>query len=249
VIGYDQPVILEQRVVAFIDILGFRDLVRRMNTEPDLPQRVHHALLGIRLKEDGIYEDEDHRVEMTSFSDSSVFSAPEGHETEILSRLTYLSRDLMTNGVICRGAVVLGKAHHRERILFGPAIVAAYEAELHVAKYPRIFVADEVKARVQAADANPARRYHPARALVRDTDGCWFLDAFVGIMGADPQGKEVTFQRMGASIRSGLHRAMQAHQLDIVAKHRWLAGRFNLTVKRHYEGIVPSIDIDESGVA
>lgn len=89
---------------------------------------MHHALLGVRLKEDGIYEDEAHRLEMTSFSDSSVFSAPEGHETEILRRLTYLSRDLMTNGVICRGAVVLGKAHHRERILFGPAIVAAYEA-------------------------------------------------------------------------------------------------------------------------
>jgi hypothetical protein len=248
VIGYDQPVLFEQRVVAFIDILGFRELVRRMDTEPDLAQRVHHALLGIRLKEDGIYEDEDRRVEMTSFSDSSVFSAREGHETEILSRLTYLSRDLMTNGILCRGAVVLGKAHHRERILFGPAIVAAYEAELHVAKYPRIFVADEVKTRVDAADSNPARRYHPARALVRDVDGCWFLDAFISIVAADPEGKQVTFQRMGDSIRSGLHRAMRAHQLDVVAKHRWLAARFNLTVKRHYEGIVPLIDVDQTTI-
>jgi len=244
--GYAEEVILEERVVAFVDILGFRELVRRMDTDPGLPQRVHHALLGVRLKEDGIYEDEDHRVEMTSFSDSSVFSAPEGHETEILSRLTYLSRDLMTNGVLCRGAVVLGRAHHRERILFGPAIVSAYEAELHVAKYPRIFVADEVKARVQAADTNPQRRYHPARALVRDTDGCWFLDPFIGIVRADPMGKEITFQSIGASIRSGLQRAMQERKVDIVAKHRWLAVRFNLTVKAHYDGVVPLIDIDES---
>jgi hypothetical protein len=140
---------------------------------------------------------------------------------------------------------VLGRAHHRERILFGPAVVAAYDAELHVAKYPRIFVADEVKARVEAADSNPQRRYHPARALVRDTDGCWFLDPFIGIVRADPIGKQTTLQMIGQSIRSGLHRAMQASQVDIVAKHRWLAARFNLTVKEHYDGIVPLIDIDQ----
>jgi hypothetical protein len=242
-IGLDTPVLLDPRVVAFIDVLGFRELVRRMETEPDLVERVHHALLGIRVKEDGIYADEDHKVEMTSFSDCAVFSAPEGQESDVLRRLTYLSRDLMSNGILSRGAVVLGKVHHRERILFGPAIVTAYEAELHVAKYPRIFVSDEVKARVQAADS-PERAYHPARALVRDVDGCWFLDPFIAIVGANPIGLQVTFQRIGLSIQSGLRRALLARQLDIVAKHRWLAVRFNLTVKRHYEGVVDPVDLD-----
>lgn len=241
---YGQPGLLEQRVVAFIDILGFRELVRRMEREPELAESVHWALLGIRVKEEGIYRDDERHVEMTSFSDCTVFSATEGHETEILSRLTYLSRDLMTNGILCRGAVVLGKAHHQERILFGPAVVAAYEAELHVAKYPRIFVSDEVRERVQAADSNPGRPYHPARALVRDVDGCWFLDAFEGIVAADPGGKQVTFHRMGDSIRWGLRQAIEAGRLDVVAKHRWLAARFNAVVTRHYQGIVSLIDID-----
>jgi hypothetical protein len=235
--------LLERRVVAFIDILGFRDLMRRMEAEPELAASVHHVLLGTFTKEEGIYDADVRHVDMTTFSDCTVLSAPEGHEAEILSKLTYLTRDLMTNSILCRGAVVLGMAHHHERILFGPAIVDAYEKELHVARYPRIFVSDEVTARVQAADS-PERRYHPARALVRDVDGCWFLDVFDGIVAADPVGKEVTFERIRESIRGGLHRAVEADRVDIVAKHRWLAARFNLTVRRHYEGAVPPIDVD-----
>jgi hypothetical protein len=242
---YGEPELLERRVLAFIDILGFRDLVRRMDgAEPELAEQIHHALLGTLLKEEGIYQADERTVEMTSFSDCVVLSALEGHEVEVLSKLTYLSRDLMTNGILCRGAVVIGKAHHRERMLFGSAIVAAYEAELHVAKYPRIFVTDEVKDRAQAADSNTQRRFHPARALTRDVDGCWFLDVFEGIVANDPIGKQVTFQRMRATIGGGLHRAIREGQLDIVAKHRWLAARFNVAVQRHFEGVVLPIDID-----
>jgi hypothetical protein len=181
---------------------------------------------------------------MTSFSDCIVISAEPSASAEVLAKAAYVARDFIVNGILSRGAVVIGKAYHQERILFGPAVVAAYKAERDVAKYPRIFVDDEIAAAVATAAQHSARPYHVGHALRRDNDGCWHLDVFLAAIAGNPEGRQVQFQRIRDHLDSDLRRALRQRRTDIVAKYRWLIGRFNEAVSAHFAGIVPPIDVD-----
>jgi hypothetical protein len=167
-----------ERVVAFIDILGFGSLVRRMQTDADLRRDVYTALRRTLGKEQGLSAMQDRQVEMTSFPDCTVLSSPAGNEREILAKAAYLTRDFLFSGILCRGAIVTGPAYHRDRILLGPAVVDAYERERGVAKFPRIVVSDDVAARARERDTQPDAIVKWSRVLRRDVDGCWFVDPF-----------------------------------------------------------------------
>ena len=243
--GSAHNALLQQRIVAFLDILGFQDLMHRMDgAEPELADRVHHCLAGAHAKEAGIYESTTRRVEMTSFSDCTVISGSLDDAVEVLGKAAYLTRDFVIHGILSRGAVVVGKAYHQERILFGPAVVFAYDAERNVAKYPRIYVADEIANVVRADPRASAGRYHVAQALRRDSDGCWFLDVFLAALAGNPGGRQQQFLSIRHHLESDLHRALRGRRTDIVAKYRWLIARFNETVPQHFAGLVRPIDID-----
>jgi hypothetical protein len=51
--------------------------------------------------------------------------------------------DLLHMGFLTRGAIVVGDLFHRDNVIFGPALLEAYQIESREAFYPRIIVSNK----------------------------------------------------------------------------------------------------------
>jgi hypothetical protein len=167
----------EQRYIAFVDILGFADIVKRMATDERLFTTIRDALwkLSSQSREFTEYRRKKKSdIRMTAFSDCYVLSESSSFEPwRVLAAVQKLGADFLKEGILTRGAVVLGKAYHEGPVLFGQGIVDAYNWESEVAKYPRILVSGEVRKHVWG--------YHEGSSwkkglLKRDVDGFWFVN-------------------------------------------------------------------------
>ena len=154
----------QERFIAFVDVLGFSGIVRRMSREDRLFTTVRDALKDVDRQSQyfGEYRREqrtkrevnlrkgrsaalaDSNLQMTAFSDCCVLSEifPAWH---VLAAVQALGTRFLAEGILTRGGVVHGEAYHNGRVLFGPGIVDAYALESEVAKYPRILVTESVR--------------------------------------------------------------------------------------------------------
>ena len=95
--------------------------------------------------------------------------------------LAYIQSHLAEDGILIRGATTVGDIYVDERLIFGPALIRAYELERDVASYPRIILDSRVFDRLSdtpelcmpaVADQMKSLR----TVLARDNDGTWFVD-------------------------------------------------------------------------
>ena len=142
----------KNRIIAFVDILGFKNLVEDSSLDIYEFQKILDSLKKFRKlkkeKEDKYYIED---VKVTTFSDSLVISYPveDGDKDvlySVLLDLTRLQQELLEYNVIVRGGVTIGKLRHRidENEIFGPAMNEAYYLESKVAKYPRIIICEDI---------------------------------------------------------------------------------------------------------
>lgn len=107
--------VYENRILAFVDILGFKNMVQISASNFQEQIRLMKAMEIIHsyrtLNDEGL--------------DGGLF---------------HVLLDLACLGIFIRGGVSIGLAHHDEFNAFGPAMVDAYELELKMAKYPRIIL-------------------------------------------------------------------------------------------------------------
>jgi hypothetical protein len=140
----------EDRVIAFIDILGFSELVRRSASDSTQLRRLSQALLiSPQLADNLPTQPKAHReARIHTFSDFVVVShekTPQG-----LSAVIYLSwqiaKDWLSKGFLPRGGIAIGKLIHRTHngntsaapMVFGPAFLDAYGVESGIANVARI---------------------------------------------------------------------------------------------------------------
>lgn len=145
--GESKPVAeLQDKFIAFIDILGFRSVVSRLSNESGLRDRFHAAL--VRLKEEESYRG---TFEVTAFSDSIVISSSVQDGPGLLWKCASLQAQMLYTGILLRGGVSRGAVFHADGIVYGEGMVSAYGVESDIANYPRIVIdpahAAEVKAR------------------------------------------------------------------------------------------------------
>ncbi|HEX3855934.1 MAG TPA: hypothetical protein VHY30_01400 [Verrucomicrobiae bacterium] len=235
---------LEDRFVAFIDILGFRDLVQRMTSgELELFKTVKTALESILENEARNYDPYtriSHTRQMTAFSDCIVISDLADQFSGVLFAARDLYIRLLLGGILCRGAIARGLTYHSGRVVFGEGLIRAYELESQAAIYPRIIVTDEVQKRLAESDAASPLNIKFSPILARDHDGLWFIDPFAHprtwtAYRPDENPEEVksqAFNTVRKRIVDGYTRAQQKIPLNLgqIAKHRWLAQRFNTTL-------------------
>lgn len=133
----------DQRVVLFLDILGFKELI-----QANRGAEVWKALNATKqAQERGFHGANDMRL--TAFSDSVVASDVVGDGfgfVRLTQYASYLSWELLSLGILTRGAISHGDLYHNDGVVFGPALVKSYEMESKQAIYPRILVTPEVKA-------------------------------------------------------------------------------------------------------
>lgn len=163
----------ERRIVGFIDILGFGQLVldsENDSTKFELIQSVlskihnvddiygsptsfwahsnYESLTDERKEQlDNVFdsmksEASSSRVQITTFSDSIVFSCPASAEGIISFRYFLIKLLVHTNEfkLLLRGGIACGSLVHSDNAIFGPAMNCAYVTESKVAIQPRIAV-------------------------------------------------------------------------------------------------------------
>jgi hypothetical protein len=137
----------ETRYCAFVDILGFKGIVRdlergRITYEAlrDMLRTVHRPPLG----DTSALGQTDFKAQ--SISDAVCLSTKPTLEgmTHLFLSLEALTHALLDKGYLIRGAVVKGHLYHDNLSVFGDALVRAYVMESTVARFPRIMLSRDV---------------------------------------------------------------------------------------------------------
>jgi hypothetical protein len=163
------------RLYEFVDLL--RSIALARSTEE----------INGQSREDGSYRISV-RPEISTFSDHVVVSWRTSGElivdslwTDIVLKdalrvLSAVAERALRIGLLVRGGMSVGQLFHGDDVVFGEAMVTAYELECSVAKYPRVVVAGGIIDRL-----NPTRP-EDCTALLQDHDGHWCLNYFIGMV-------------------------------------------------------------------
>lgn len=231
----------ENRVVCFIDILGFSELVgetvdKAGNENPDKLKQVLRALKRIEQMVGGLDIDPASSKEITQFSDSIVISFLYKEESEVfhtLLSLRYLLIDLVGEGILLRGGITSGKIIHTNNIVFGPAMINAYIMESKAANYPRIIVDDsifEIAARYKRDMHSVEDELEYVGGLLgRDSDGIHYIDYFNGVYGEMDE-PECDFYNYLIAISEIIEKGVNHHNPSVRIKYSWLKEKYNEVV-------------------
>lgn len=96
------------------------------------------------------------------------------------------------HNILLRGALTIGEIYHDENMVFGPAMVEAYELESKVAEFPRIILHDKIEAdyeqwltevratddqeRIYDLENEKNYTFKPKGLLTKDNDGHYYVD-------------------------------------------------------------------------
>lgn len=155
----------ENRFVAFLDILGFKNLILKIESEKNESYDFHrvrsvlnflhdesiesngqHDLPIYEKQGDSLIEKELGDLRINYISDCVIISTESSLNgfKSLCNKLTKFSTDIACDGIFVRGAITHGKIYHHGPMLFGSAYQRAYELESQYAKYPRIIIDENV---------------------------------------------------------------------------------------------------------
>jgi hypothetical protein len=167
----------EERLVAFIDVLGFADLVLASGDNTQALEKVGKLAATNKLF-DAFFAKLMDRAKTAFFSDSFVISMDPTEIIYLVREIGFLARYLILLGLPCRGAISCGALHHEGRIVVGPALVRAYKMEKSAAKYPRVIL-DAAAMECWRAEFAAEPAHADCVTLVKtDQEGMSYLDLF-----------------------------------------------------------------------
>ncbi len=167
------------RYCAFVDILGFRQLIgvlkeneRQSVALRDVLRKVHAP-----VNEPTVNWQIDFRAQCISDAVAISTLATDAGLVLLFQVIEKLAVDLLREGYFIRGALVKGKLYHDASMVFGEALVRAYELENAVVRYPRVMVTRDVMADVGKFDTGflAYRRADLAPYVEQAEDGPHFV--------------------------------------------------------------------------
>jgi hypothetical protein len=226
------PFDYSSRYVVFLDILGFKDKVAKIEQNRalfelliELPDIVANAL-NIANQTFGETVD----AQGTAFSDSIVVSASASQPAiglyTVATTTVTLCQQLLHRSALARGGLTKGPCYHKNNIVFGQGMIDAYLLEQSIAKVPRVVVTSDIAREWLEAFGHPGGLVALRDMIVRDTDGVDFIDLF-----HFPENDSIDnttfafFRASGPNIRDLLNEpGLGARERE---KIRWVAGRYN----------------------
>jgi hypothetical protein len=139
----------EDRFCAFIDILGFRTLVKGLHNASDAAM-LRDVMRKIHAPANGPTMSWDVDFRAQSISDAIAISTMPLGLYDLLEAIEKLAIDLLREGYFIRGALVRGHLYHDASMVFGDALVRAYELEQTIARYPRVIISKEVMQNIES---------------------------------------------------------------------------------------------------
>jgi len=187
----------EKRLVAFIDILGFKEIVKQSEKDISKVELINSVLdylknlevsekWDLRLVE--IEEDAQkrgienfdirNRTNVTAFSDNIVVSVRVDDNinemtSTLITHLAYIGAVLLEKEILFRGGLTVGNLiHNNNGIVFGQGLIDAYKLESCNAKFPRVILSDNLLNELNYPIETKRNRYPYHQYLDRFDDGC-----------------------------------------------------------------------------
>jgi hypothetical protein len=234
----------EDRLVAFIDILGFKNLVGETVDAKGVENtdKIAHLYESYEIIQQNWSDlqglSESKRV--TIFSDCVVVSVKVSETSQIfwtLLEIKHLIMQLVWRGILVRGALVRGKLIHDTNKVFGPALVEAYLLESKAAHYPRVILDRSLvksASEARAPDHTIKDEENHIKALLeQDSDGMYYIDYFFKaseeLVDSEYEFPEY-ISSLGEIIRKGLMGSSHQSKADLRVKFSWMRERYNRMV-------------------
>lgn len=237
----------ETGIVTFIDILGFREILRERNAAEirEIIQSLRQFGQGDGDAREPPRRMKEYRLHSEAFSESVSDAIircrtvdtqfPSGPLIHELIDLTHCMVDCVAVGIVLRAGMTIGEAHiDQGGPLFGDAIARAVELESRHAIYPRILIDHQLIAQYEQderlwkdreRDAYEDRMLRSFIAL--DKDGSFYLDylraAGPGEFDGEIHGQFEFLRRHRDLTRAGLSHVRE----DVRRKYVWLANYHN----------------------
>jgi len=230
--------IYSDRYVAFVDILGFSDIVRNSERSPHQARALVSVLERIRLRSLGGAVDDLFGVDfkVQSFSDTIVLSekVTEAGLKYLLYAVADLTLDVLAQGILTRGGIAKGQMYHSEGVAFGPAFLSAYYLESTIAKYLRVVVDRSVHNDYRARDRGHWETGEFNPRLMHDDDGPVYLDILRKFRKLPETGPDSQLLSTGQSCRASIQNLLNESIYDPrhFEKLRWLAIYWNSVIMR-----------------
>jgi hypothetical protein len=165
--------VYEERYCAFIDILGFTELISnirrghiRFEAVRDVLNRIHEPL---NFDAAGSAD-----FRATTISDAIALSTSLSAAglASLVDMVSSLALGALELGYFTRGALCRGLLYHDKDTVFGEALIAAYQLESSIARYPRIMVTKQVYDDALGSNVTTYFQTH----LTQADDGPYFVD-------------------------------------------------------------------------
>lgn len=247
----------EDRIVCFLDILGFKRHIRRTDTKDSEENtrninNIVSAIQDIRFFTDIEELQETEGKQVTQFSDSLVISFLSNEESGVFHSLLlimWIQVSLVKHGILCRGGIVRGKLIHTEKFLFGPAIVNAYKLESKAALYPRVILDETIILSGVEAHGQHHFASHEEDSIMsllkQDSDGMYYIDYITEAQEEldDPYyDYPLYLKALGDIILEGL----QNSDPSVLIKYQWLKEKYVPHVKELKNDYKDDSDVDIS---
>lgn len=252
----------EERIVAFIDILGFKEIIARSVNDPTLVRQIHNALdiqndelASHYAAEIGVSRSpEEFSERFHTFSDCIVMSV--SNDAEELGLLIFMAfkvcRQLLHAGFLTRGGIASGKLLHRapsgadkaayehSPMVFGPAFNDAYTLEANHADGARVILQNAVRKKINdyCERNNSSRLCEFFRTHIkRAGDGPAYINLFADFPGNSFYGPSSDVTSNIQEIHQGLQNALNGStdRPTQFRKNAMLATQFNKAIERACE--------------
>lgn len=236
------------RVVAFIDILGFKNAVDASLENDNEFNRIKTALTDLNeffITPKDKYEIETDRklnedTQIIQVSDSLVISRliqEQGGIYYMLSDCAFAIHLLISNGFLCRGSIKAGYLHHTESTMFGEAFIRAYLSEAEE-KLPIIKFEKELFDVVNLFPGPANKDYEEweidfiKKNCKQLNDKEYYLDYFTDYddrVGGGEGTASIHYQKLREIIVEGLKLPENSGAFK---KYKWASEQFDLSAKR-----------------
>lgn len=235
--GYEE---YQDSLAAFVDILGFDNDARHIETPEDFA-RVSGLLLSFKETATAFNHDRSlfNRLEMTAMSDSVVVSMPYNDPIcamALIITLHGMQYDLVAtpHRRLLRGFLTRGRLYHHDGTVFGEGYSKAYEYQGKVGHAPRIVldpvVVQDAEEKVQAYRGTQ-KMGHVFNYLRQDpSDGLYFIDYLRPLKNRPQSYYDRTIEEHGGIDRFINENLVKyRNDLKIRRKYEWLRWYFSVS--------------------
>jgi len=221
----------DNKIVTFLDILGFRNLV--FQDKGDSIKSIRKLDLALRKSIELLDEYDQKWFSAKLFSDCICLSCNDNDLDIMLREVALLQLFLTIEGIFLTGAIARGLHFENERLIFSEGLINAYEMQ-DGEKYPRVIVNGTLLERMKKESCS---HYGGQLSLflIEGPDGRQFLDYLQPLVeedGLKGEMESLLESHKNAIIQKVLENIKSPKVLD---KYRWLSQYHNFKFREFYE--------------